>query len=368
MKDFNYLMPTKVLFGKDVLEKHKDLIKKIGGKCLIVTGKSSSKKNGSLHDVEKILSELRIKYSIFDEIEENPTIELVEKGGLFARNEKSDFIIAIGGGSPLDAAKGIGVFAYNKDFQKENLFDQPLRKSIPIIAIPTTSGTGSEVTPYAIYTDHIAKTKRNFSHKIFPEIAFLDAKYTETVPYGVTVNTAVDAFSHLIEGYLNVNANTLSDASAEKGIKLFGECMNALYNKEIDYEIREKLLLMSTLGGIVIAQCGTSLPHGMGYHLTYYHHISHGKANGLLLPAYMKLCEKSNKDKVDRIIELLGIESIKEFSDFIKITLGDEFKLSEEEITTYSALMIGNEAKLKNHPEKVEVNDIEMIYKDFLGE
>ncbi len=368
MKDFNYLMPTKVLFGKDILEKNKDVLKKYGEKCLIVTGKSSSKKNGSLDDVKRLLNELCIEYSIFDEIEENPTIELVEKGGEFARKEEIDFIIAIGGGSPIDAAKGIGVFAKNKEFKKENLFEQPLKESVSIIAIPTTAGTGSEVTPYAIYTDHRAKTKKNFTHKIFPEIAFLDPKYTETVPYNITVNTAVDAFSHLLEGYLNVNANILSDAAAEKGIKLFGECMNALYNKEINYEIREKLLLMSTLGGVVIAQCGTSLPHGMGYHLTYYHHISHGKANGVLLPAYLRLCEKSNKDKVDTVIELLGIGCIKDFSDFIKLTLVDEFKLAQEEITTYSEFMMENAAKLKNHPDKVTREDIETIYKEFLGQ
>ncbi|GAA0180739.1 iron-containing alcohol dehydrogenase family protein [Clostridium sediminicola] len=362
MEQFRYYMPTEVFYGKDILKEKIDLLKVFGKKAFIITGKSSSKKNGSLDEIKKLMNEIGCKYLVFNEVEENPSIDTVKKAGEIGRKENVDFIIGVGGGSPIDAAKGIGVYINNNNFQVEDLFNGPRLESIPIIAIPTTAGTGTEVTPFAIFTDHRTKTKRNFFHKVFPRYAFLDAKYLETCPDEVTVNTSIDALSHLMEGYLNVNANIISDSSAEKGFRLFSECKEELLERKYSFEIREKLLLMSTLGGLVIAQCGTSLPHGMGYHLTYFHGVPHGKANGLVLEGYLKLCNETNKEKVKMFLLLTGFESVKEFGEYLIKLFGTEFKLGEEDIIKYAEAMSKNEMKLKNHPGKVDFEVLKNIY------
>jgi alcohol dehydrogenase len=355
-------MPTEVYWGKDILKEKVCLLTGLGKKAFIITGKSSSKKNGSLDDIKKVLSEIKVEYLIFDEVEENPSTETIERASKIGRDGKVDFIIGVGGGSPIDAAKGIGVYINNKEFEINDLFSEPKLESIPIVAIPTTAGTGTEVTPYAIFTDHKTKTKRNFSHKVFPKYAFLDAKYLQCCPYEVTVNTAIDALSHLMEGYLNINANIMSDSSAEKGFRLFSECKEALIEGIFSFEIREKLLLMSTLGGVVIAQCGTSLAHGMGYHLTYFHGVPHGKANGLILEGYLKLCNEDNKEKVQMLLLLAGFKSIEEFGHYLFNLFGNDFKLSEKDILKYSEAMIKNQNKLANHPGKVTFEDLKTIY------
>lgn len=362
MKECRYYMPTEVFFGKDIINKKAELFLNYGKKAFIITGRNSSKRNGSLDDVINILKERNIHYCIFNEIEENPSLETVEKAADIGKREEVDFIIGIGGGSPIDAAKGIGILIGNKDLHIEKLFSKDQFESIPIIAIPTTAGTGTEVTPYAIFTDHKLKTKRNFSQKVFPKVALLDPKYLMTTSESVTINTAVDALSHLIEGYLTVNANFLSDAAAEKGMKLFGQCMKALENREFTYEIREKLLLVSTLGGMVIAQTGTSLPHGMGYPLTYFKDVPHGKANGILLKEYLNLC--SDKEKVNNIFMCMGLRNLEEFGAFIEKIIDKDIIVDKEEINQYAEAMVSNEAKLKNHPDKVTKKDILKIYTD----
>lgn len=364
MMDFEYLMTTKIYFGKDIISKSGDVIGKLGKKAFIITGKTSSKKNGSLNDVEQILKKLNIDYCIFDEVEENPSLETVEKASNIGREEKVDFIIGIGGGSPIDSAKAIGVLINNPSAKIDDIFSSNELKSAPLIAVPTTAGTGTEVTPYAIFTDHRLQTKRNFSQKVFPDIAFLDAKYLIGTPIHITINTAVDALSHLIEGYLAVKANVISDSIAEKGFRLFSECMNGLKSKNISYEDYEKLLLTSTLAGIVIAQTSTSLPHGMGYALTYFHGISHGKANGLLLKEYLEL--SSSMTKVQNILTLLNINDVDEFGKVISGFIGNETSITEEEILKYTKAMISNGDKLKNHPIKVSEEDIFNMYKKSL--
>ncbi|KYH35468.1 1,3-propanediol dehydrogenase [Clostridium tepidiprofundi DSM 19306] len=364
MQEFNYFMPTKVFIGQNIIRKKANLFKTLGKKAFIITGKNSSRKNGSLNDIIYVLKNSNIEYIIFDSVEENPSLETIESAVSIAQNENIDFIIGIGGGSPIDASKAIGVLLKNKGCSVNNLFNSPELESLPIIAIPTTAGTGTEVTPYAILTDNKAKTKRNFAQKIFPKIAFLDATYLMGTPDEITINTAVDALSHLIEGFLSAKSNLICDACAEKGLKLFSECMASLNNKDFSFEIREKLLLASTLGGMVISQAGTSLPHGMGYPLTYFHGIKHGKANGLLLKAYLEICNKSSK--VDTILHCLGLKSIEEFGDFLDKILHNDTSITEEELKKYSKAMIENTAKLKNHPDKVTEEDIFKIYKSSL--
>lgn len=360
MDFFQYYMPTKIFFGQHCLLQNQDAFKKYGSRAFIVTGRWSSKKNGSLEDVIQVLQKQEISYQIFDEVEENPSIETLEKAAKQGKAYGAQFIIGIGGGSPIDAAKGIGVLLANPNKTAYDLLEEGDLSSVPIMAIPTTSGTGTETTPYAIFTDHQLQTKRNFQPKIFPEMAFLDVRYFSTMPDFVAIHTGIDALSHLVEGYLTVKANPFSDGLAEYGIRLWQDCILSLKTNQWSVKQREKMILASTIGGMVIAQTGTSLPHGMGYAFTYFKDIPHGKANGLLMAPYLAI--HPHQEKTQRILELLQMGTLQELDTFLKNILGGEICLTPEEMESYTQGMIENEAKLKNHPGKVTKEQIYQIY------
>ncbi len=360
MEEFKYHMPVEVYFGKNIIREKSEVFKAYSGTAFIITGKGSSKKNGSLEDILYVLKKEKINHIIFDEVEENPSLETIDKAAELGRYEDAKFIIAIGGGSPLDAAKAIGLLIKNIEFDARGLLTAKPLKSLPIIAVPTTAGTGSEVTQYSIVTDNINKTKVNLGQFVFADIAFLDPKYMMDMPYRVTVATALDAFSHLAEGYLSTKANLLSDTLAQEGLRLFSSCLKAIINNEITYEIREKLMLLSSLGGMTIAQTGTSLPHGMGYPLTYFKGLSHGIANCILYKEYFSVFK--NNERVNRILELIGLSSIEEMGRIFHNLIDYEVEVTEEELRDYAKAMASNPSKLKNHPESISLEDIFNIY------
>ncbi len=361
-------MPTRIHFGRGVIDKYKDDMGDLGKKAFIITGQSSSKKNGSLKELQDALESLKIDYVIFDEVEENPSLETVEKATSIGKKEKVDFVIGLGGGSPLDAAKAIAVFIKNPHINADNIFSHSNLQGLPIVAIPTTSGTGSEVTPYAILTVHKEKTKRNISQPTFPEVAYLDSSFTDDLAFDITVSTAIDAFTHLLESYLNIDATDLTDMYAEKGFELFNYCLNAMLNKELTSNFRDKIMLVSMYGGINIAQVGTSLPHGMGYALTYNKGLPHGLANGILTVEYLRLFkEKNNRDKVNRMLQLIGVVDLDHLDEvFISLFQLDDLKVTPEEIKDYAQAFTQNKEKLKKHPEDVDSMDIYNVYKNSL--
>lgn len=364
MFEFNYSMPTSLIVGRNALVNHSSTLREFGHKCLIVTGLRSSKLNGSLEDCITSLENENIKYSIFDEIHENPTFDIIDKAYLDHKDSSIDFILAVGGGSAIEAGKALSALFKNDISAKDLLFKKNL-KGIPLIAVPTTAGTGAETTPYAVLTIPEKGISRNIGQKIFPALAFLDARYTLNMSFPLTSCAAVDAFTHLAEGYLNSKANFLTDTLAEKGLRLFGEALEPLRNRDCSIEVREKLLLSSSIGGMVIAQTGTSLPHSMGYVLTCEKSIPHGIATGMLYPGYLKIFR--NTDKLKRLLHLLNVDSIDQLMEIFREIL--DFKnptLTAEEIKKYVDGILSNEKKLKNHPEKVTRENLTAIYKTLL--
>lgn len=361
---FNFLMPTDMYFGKDTIIKNKEVFKTVGSKALIVTGRNSAKINGSYDDVIRALDETGLEHILFDQVEENPSLETIEKASEIAKENKVDFVIGIGGGSPMDAAKAIAIFVKNPDINKDSVFTSEKLESIPVIAVATTSGTGSEVTQYSIVTSNKEKTKKNLGQSIFPKVAFLDSKYTFDLPYDITVNTSVDAFTHLVEGYLNSNSTVMSDIYGEKGFELFALCFPKLISKELDKEFRDNVMLASALAGMQIAQSGTSLPHGMGYPLTYFKGLPHGLANGVLTIEYLKSFK--DKTRINKMLSLLGLASLDELEDILGNLIDVKLDITREEIDKYSRDFASNKAKLKNHTEDVELEDIIKIYSNSL--
>lgn len=355
-----YYMPTKVVECENVVLENKELFKAYGDKALIVTGRHSSKINGSLDDVTSVLKDLGVQYKIFDEVVENPPVSNIVEGAKVG--EGYDYIIGVGGGSPIDAAKAIGILLANPtEDAYTTLLDTPGLKSVPIIAIPTTGGTGTETTPYAILTDHKNKTKRNFSSRVFPEYALMDVRYFMHMPLEIRRNTCIDALTHLIESYMTTNTTVYSAYVALEGIRLWGTVKETLVGADIPKEAMATFMNASTLAGIAISQTGTSLPHGMGYALTYNNKIAHGKANGLIMKAYLAMCKDTSR--VGHIMNALGFDSLEAFGLFIQSLIGT-LEMTKEQVKQYSEAMIANAGKLKNHPDKVCLEDIMKIYED----
>lgn len=333
-----FYMPTKILVGENCLYENKnELI--MGKKAFIVTGKSSGAKSGALSDVIKILEEQNISYYVYDKVENNPEINQMWQGAEIARKEESDFIIAIGGGSPLDASKAIAVYSQNSQMELYDIFKGEYEnKPLPMVAIPTTIGTGSEVTPYSILTLHKEQTKRSFSSPdTFYKSAFLDGKYVLNLPLQVAKNTVVDAMCHLIEGYTNKKASYLTDYIALEGLKIIGENLKGLKSGSLGINEYTRLLWASSLGGIVISQTGTTVVHSMGYCLTYFKDIPHGMANGYLLIEYLK---RVDENKVSQCLNSLGIKSLEELDIALKELLPRGEKITEDEINAWSEISI----------------------------
>ena len=181
-------MPTKVYNEKGCVRQHSQELAELGTKALLVTGKHSSRVNGSLQDVEDALNREQVPYVVFDGIEENPSVETVMRATALGLSEKVDFVIGIGGGSPMDASKAIALMIANPEKKADFLYEtdaavkQAANKALMVAAVPTTAGTGSEVTPYAILTNHEKQTKKSIASPcLFPTYALLDAKYTKNL-------------------------------------------------------------------------------------------------------------------------------------------------------------------------------------------
>ncbi len=312
--------------------------KHFGEKCLIVTGRSSSKRNGSLDELIGTLDDNKIQYEIFDKVVPNPTFGNIISGVEFIKETFfPDFIIGLGGGSPMDAAKAIGVLLKNPEYEVEDLYNTDLeRDSLPLIMIPTTSGTGSEVTQYSVLTNEQTFQKRGFgSYGIFAKIAILNPKYQTDVPEDIAIDTGMDVLSHAVEGVLSIKSDWYSDAIALKAIKMVKDNLkNAVFGVP---EARKMMMRASTLAGITIAQTGTIMIHAMGYPLTTYKKIPHGRANAILMPVVLKYLSKYT-GKANKIISVFG--SIDAFDSFIKGFVSEKLSMDDDEIVRFASMVV----------------------------
>ncbi len=365
--NYKYHMPTKVFSGKNCIVANSDVFKTFGSKAMLVTGRSSAKKNGSQHDVITALEQQGIDYVVFDKVMANPTIECAYEGAEFAKANQVDFIVAIGGGSPMDAAKAMALLA-KQDIQPEDLFNgQYAEDVLPIIAVPTTAGTGSEVTQYSILTNNLLETKTSIAADIlFPKVAFVDAKYMLGLPVTTTINTAVDALSHSVEGMLSIRSSLVSDALAKESIRYFVKAAPAMCDAVgsgdvslLNETVRQDLMQCAMLAGMVIAQTGTTAVHAMGYSLTYFKDIDHGRANGLLLAEYMAVVQESEPQLVAEILAALGMSELSEFKALLSKLLGDVEVLTKDDVVKFSAKAVAAPAikgNCKVKPTEDEVN------------
>ena len=391
-----FYVPTDIYVEKDCAKNHAKELLAVGKRALIVTGHSSAKANGSLNDVTEVLNAGGVAYQIFDEVEENPSTDTVGKGAKIAREFGAEFIIGIGGGSAIDAAKAMAILLVNPSVNADELHKAPSHplNHAPVVAVPTTCGTGSEATPVAIITNHKINLKKSIPHRIFPVLALVDGKYLASAKKQLIVNTAVDALAHMVESILNIHSNMLNRMCPEYGLKLWGECKNALLASEnaatkndsgnaapargnaaaqkatqdaapIDASLYEKLMYTSTIAGMSIAMTSTAVPHGMSYDLTLSKGTPHGPAVGYFLAAYVEVCQKKVPADVEKILSLLGLQSVEEFTEMLRKLIGT-CTVTCELKDKFVAAMKTNHSKLDLVPGGITPEEVEYIYEKSL--
>lgn len=317
----NFYMPTKVYCENNCVQNHAKELAAFGKKALIVTGRSSAFKNGSIHDVETALSEYGVEWAIFNEVEENPSVETVMKGRDRGLSEGADFVIAIGGGSPMDAGKAIALMIRHKDAQSDYLYDSTASSdAVPIVCIPTTCGTGSEVTHVSVLTRHTLRTKGSIPHTLFPELSLLDGKYLVAAPRSVITDTTMDALCHMYESWINTKSTDCSRMCVDAGLKVWARSRKAILSgAPLTLEDCNHMLLASMFAGIAITHTGTTLPHGMSYPVTYELGMTHGKACGFFLPGYLREADPAD---AAYLLQTAGFTDIDSLETYYQATCG----------------------------------------------
>ncbi|HHV30456.1 iron-containing alcohol dehydrogenase [Acetivibrio mesophilus] len=292
MKAFNYYAPTEIIFGCGKVQEIGSIAARYGKKALLVTVPEFSAVKELYAKVKKSLIDNGLEVVHFDGVIPNPTTDVVTEGANIAKSSGVDVVIGLGGGSSMDTAKAIAVETTHPgtawDYNCHT--SGPTSATLPIIAIGTTAGTGSQCTQCAVITKTSEQDKSAIWHRnIFPKVAIVDPEVTATMPKSVTAQTGFDAFCHNFEAYLSVNTNPLVEVMAEDAIKIIKEYLPKALENPNDMEARSKMAWADTLGGFTNSNAGVTLPHGLGMQVGgHAPHVSHGQALAIIYPQFTR--------------------------------------------------------------------------------
>ena len=267
---------TKICYGEDALENLEELAAK---QAFIVTDPFMVT-TGFVDRIKSHLDRAGIAHSTFADVEPDPSLDTISKGTQLFLQNQGDVIIALGGGSAIDAAKAIAFFACKVVKEAGALQPKPM-----LIAIPTTSGTGSEVTAISVVTDKVNEVKIPLNDELLiPDMAILDARFTRTLPPHVTAATGMDVLTHAIEAYTSRQANAFTSIYAEQAIRYVFEYLPRAYRCKDDMKARSMMLLASCMAGMAFNNSGLGITHSIAHSLGGIFHVPHGLANAVILP------------------------------------------------------------------------------------
>jgi alcohol dehydrogenase class IV len=311
MNNFTFFLNTIIDFGRNSSKNLSKYINEYNCKDVLIVIDKNLINLGMLKPFVNQLNECGVSYRVFDEVNPNPEVHNIDQGAAFNRSGKCDLIIAIGGGSTIDTAKGISVMSVNSgsiyDYldgrleEKKEIVNDP----IPIIAIPTTAGTGSEVSMYSVITDEKSRIKDSLtSPKIYPKVAIVDPILPMKLPPHITAFTGLDVLGHALEAYTSTIHNPLTDVWALEAIKLVFDNLPCAVKKSTE-ESRDNMAFASLMAGSAMSHCGATIPHGLGCPLSGHLGLPHGLTVGILQVPMIKYNREVLKDEFYRIVKYI---------------------------------------------------------------
>ena len=371
-----------ILFGIGAVAKLPEKMKELKGKKALLVSDPGLIEAGTTGKIEKILKDAGIDYAVFSHIEPDPGCWIVHECRDRIMEENCDILVALGGGSAMDTAKSASIIGYTgKRIHDYWGYYKPVdNETIPVIAIPTTAGTGSEVTRNTVITDEEHYKMVILNDKMLPEVALLDPEMIMTCPVSVAAASGLDAMIHAVECYLSDLATPFSDAVAEKAMELIGPALPRFVANRKDVQAASDMLMGSTLAGITLSLCLPTQAHALSHPLTGYYGISHGMANAMLFPTTMEFNALADRRKYKKIYNLLrtGHPYTEDFEtemliDYLKELnrkLGLPKNLSEmgvDESHMEEMLKDAQRTKIWEHcPRTTSVKEMEMLYKKAL--
>lgn len=373
---YQVAIPTKIYFGRNIWEealKAQEAI--LQGNVMIVTTGRSLYRLGYVEELRKCLQNCSCikNIVIFDTISANPKLSEVRKGILLGKQEKTDVIVGFGGGSAMDAAKAIAT-GVKSEVRIEDLFYQggePGADTLPVIAIPTTAGTGSELSKAAIITDDVRKIKSGIRGRaLYPSAAIVDSYFTESIPFQVTMETGFDVLAHAVESYISRSASPYTKMQSETAIQIVGKYLPRLAENLKDEKAREKMSFASMIMGINLGNASTCLPHRLQYPIGAHTDTSHGAGLAALFTAWIRCEYRYASDQVERIMNLLTgrdirgeagcTEAVYRFIRLLKLTASlQELGIERKQLEAMAAEVSGN---IGNDPASQEEGIIPKLY------
>ena len=307
-KEFSFSIPQDIVVGKGSLAKLPEIAKKLGGTHGFIISGPHLNKMGIVKSCADALENAGISVDTYTETEGNPSVETVDKAAAAFKESGADFIIALGGGSPMDVAKAVGVVAkYGGSITEYEGGGKVPGDIIPLIAIPTTAGTGSEVTAFSVITDHSRNYKLTvFSYKLIPSYAILDPELLTTAPVSVAAACGIDAMVHALEAYISKDASPFTDAMAEKALELIGKNIRKYVADRSDIQAAENMLMGSLFAGIAFSWARLGDVHAMSHPVSAFFNVPHGVANAILLPTIVEYNALADNGKYLKIYNYIS--------------------------------------------------------------
>ncbi|MFS0864316.1 iron-containing alcohol dehydrogenase [Fredinandcohnia sp. 179-A 10B2 NHS] len=304
-------LPRVIKLGEGCLQEVGKIAEELKATHLfIVTGSLLSKEPFKTM-INKSISEHGLKVTYFSECKGEPTTEHLRAALVEQERCGADCVVAIGGGSVIDLAKAVSVFSINKELKFSEIPSKDSLERLPLIAVPTTAGTGSEATKVMVITDVVRNVKLNPGHtSLIPDAAILDPLLTISLPKKITAYTGMDALAHAMEAYVSTKATQLSDFFALEAIKMIGESLPLVYENGHDVKAREKMLLASCYAGIAFSNASTNLAHATARPLGTRYHIPHGLCVALTLPFVIEYGLEVSEERYTRVAKSLGSEVV----------------------------------------------------------
>ena len=386
--EFSYFLPVHIQFGWDKVDSVADFVKPYGNKALIVTGRTSAKKSGLYDRVTAKLDAAHIEHVLFDQVDANPLTTTALDGAALAKSESCDMVIAIGGGSIMDCAKGIAFMAVNDGDINDYIFNRKTSdKALPLIVIPTTCGTGSEGNGFGVLTNPKTGDKKSLRcNAIVPKVSIVDPAVMGTMPSHVLASVGFDALCHNIEAYTSKTAQPFTDALAHyavtllaqylvplyKHVKAMAEGKSAVLNETQLTKAWESVTLASTIGGMVINTAGVTLAHGMEHPASGLKNITHGVGLAVIEPVAVEYTWSANPDKFGALARIFNHGDGSELGEALRLIVHDldlttnltELGFTKEDIPwLVDNVYVVATGNIANTMADVSREDIEMLYK-----